>query len=142
VGFLNGKGYYSLRDPKEKEAIARLHALSEQAAPALAGMLAEGLANRKAGWIEVYRPLFILDGMGLHAQAALADIIRALDDQHPINVHAAAKILARIGPPAKDALPKLQRVWESPTSKEGTKQAMASAIKSIDPEAANKLGIK
>jgi HEAT repeat protein len=141
VGFLKTKGYYALRDPKEKEAIAKLQKMSEHAAPAVAGMLAEGLKNRKdgGGWIEVYRPLFLLEGMGEHAKVALADITKALEDNHPINVAEAARVLERIGPPAKDALPSLQRVWES-SGKDSAKMA-ASAIRTIDPKTADKLGI-
>src|SRR5262249_52857304 len=105
-------------------------------------MLAEGLKNRKAGWIEVYRPLFLLDGMGEHAKVAVADVIKALDDEHSVNVAAAARVLEQIGPPAKDALPSLRRVWESPGPRGAAKEEAGKAIKKIDPKLAEKLGVK
>ena len=142
VEFLSRKGFYALRDPQEKEAIAKLKAMSEQAAPAIAEMLTEGLKNRERGWIEVYRPLFILESMGPSAKVALADISKALEDEHQANVTAAARVLERIGPAAKNHLPSLRRVWESPNLRDSTKQAVERAIKNINPESAEKLGIK
>ncbi len=133
-------GFYGLRDPKEKEAIARLHKLGADAVPAVTEMLADGLKNRKQGWIEVYRPLFILRGFGEDAKVALPDLIKSLDDEHPINVFAAAKVLEQIGPPAKAALPKLEKVWAAETT-DGPKVDIGRAIKAIDPKAAQRLGI-
>ena len=46
------------RDPEEKAAIAKLRTMSALAAPAVAELLVEGHANRKQGWIQVYRPLY------------------------------------------------------------------------------------
>ena len=133
-------GFYGLRDPKEKVAIAELQKLGADAAPAVAAMLTDGLKTRKDGWIQVYRPLYILQGLGEHAKVALPDIIKALDDDHPINVTAAARVLEKIGPAAKDALPKLETIWGSETAK--SKEEAGKAIKAIDPKAAEKLGIK
>jgi hypothetical protein len=141
LAVVRGKGFYALRDPQEKLAIAGLRQRSEHAAPAVAAMLADGLKNREHGWIEVYRPLFIMDGMGVHARAGLPYIILALGDKHPINVDAAARVLAQIGPAAKDGLPELQRAWESAMPDSNARKSTATAIKAIDPKLAEKLGI-
>src|SRR5437588_12583773 len=83
VAYLNNTEVDALKDPKSKEraAIERLQKMSEHAAPTIATMLAEGHKNRKepTGWVQVYRPLFILKGMGEHAKVALPDVIKALD---------------------------------------------------------------
>jgi HEAT repeat protein len=142
VDFVRHKGYYALADTKEKEAIAKLRMMAEEAAPVVARMLTEGLKNRESGWIEVYRPLYILEGMGEHAKVALPDIIKALDDKHLINVGQAARVLGQIGPSAMDAVAKLQQVWEKPMQSESTRKLAADAIKKIDPKTAEKLGIK
>jgi hypothetical protein len=135
-------GYYGLQDPQEKQAIARLQAMPERAAPAVAAMLADGLRRRKSGWIEVNRPLHILNGMGAAGAVALGDVIRALDDEHPINVGAAALVLAGIGPKARPAVPALLRAWERrKDSSKFAEGAVAKAIRSLDPDAARKAGI-
>lgn len=134
-------GFYGLRDPKEKVAIAELQKLGADAAPAVAEMLADGVKTRKDGWIQVYRPLYIMEGLGEHAKIAVPDIIKALDDDHPVNVGAAAKVLTKIGPGAKDALPKLEKIWGSETTK-FAKEQTGKAIKAIDPKTAEKLGIE
>lgn len=141
LNLVKNKGFYALRDPKEKEAIAKLQKMAEDAAPVVAEMLTEGLKNRKKGWIQVYRPLYILEGMGEHAKAALPDVIKALDDEHLINVGEAATVLGQIGPAAKEAVVKLQKIWEKQEQREGTKRLAADALKKIDPKAAEKLGI-
>ena len=140
LAVVKNAGFYGLRDPKEKEAIEKLHKLGASAVPAIAELLADGLKNRKNGWIEVYRPLFILRGFGEDAKAALPDIIKALDDEHRINVFAAAKVLEQIGPPAKAALSKLEKVWAAEKN-DGPKVDLGRAIKAIDPKAAQRLGI-
>ena len=53
---------------------------------------------------------------------------------------AAARLLEKIGPAAKDALPKLETIWGSETAK--SREEAGKAIKAIDPKAAEKLGIK
>lgn len=139
----------ALKDPKSKEraAIEKLQQMSEHAAPAIATMLADGHKNRKEpkGWIRVYLPLFILKGMGEHAQVALPDVIKALDDGYGPVAGAAAEVLANMGPAAKGSAPDLLRVWEKsrkiPGRPNATK-ALAAALKKIDPEAAEKAGIK
>jgi putative heme-binding domain-containing protein len=142
VEFLSHTGYYGLRDPKEREAVAKLQKLGEYAAAPVAAMLTDGLKNRGNGWIEVYRPLYILKGMGEHAKVALPDVIKSLDDEHGINVGAAADVLAAIGPAAKDALPALLKAWGKSEKSSGyTCTALAAALQKIDPEAAEKAGI-
>jgi HEAT repeat protein len=121
--------------------------MSEHAAPAIATMLAEGHKNRKEpkGWIQVYRPLYILKGMGEHAKVALPDVIKALDDPYGPVAGAAADVLGNMGPTAKGAGPDLLRVWEKSRKipgRPGATKALAAALKKIDPEAAEKAGIK
>ena len=149
VASLNNTGVDALNDPKSKEraAIEKLQKMSEHAAPAIATMLADGHKNRKEpkGWIQVYRPLYILKGMGEHAKVALPDVIKALDDQYGVIAGAAAEVLGNIGPAAKGAVPDLLRVWEKSKKipgRPGATKALADALKKIDPEAAEKAGIK
>ena len=149
VASLNNTGVDALQDPKSKEraAIEKLQKMSEHAAPAIATMLADGHKNRKEpnGWIQVYRPLYILKGMGEHAKVALPDVIKALDDQYGVVAGAAAEVLGNIGPAAKGAVPDLLRVWEKSRKipgRPGATKALADALKKLDPEAAEKAGIK
>lgn len=135
----------AIKDPKDKAAIEKLQKMSEHAAPAVAAMLAEGHKNRKDGWLHVYRPLYILKGMGEHAKVAMPDVIKALDDQYGVVAKVAAEVLENLGPAAKGAVPDLLHVWEKsrkiPGRPNATK-ALADALKKIDPEAAAKAGIK
>ena len=149
IASLNNTEVDALKDPKSKEraAIEKLQKMSEHAAPAIATMLADGHKNRKEpkGWIQVYRPLYILKGMGEHAKVALPDVIKALDDQYGPVAGAAAEVLGNIGPAAKGAVPDLLRVWEKSRKipgRPGATKALADALKKIDPEAAEKAGIK
>ncbi len=149
VAFLNNTGVDALQDPKSKEraAIEKLQKMSEHAAPAIATMLADGHKNRKEpkGWVQVYRPLYILKGMGEHAKVALPDVIKALDDGYGPVAGAAAEVLGSIGPAAKGAVPDLLRVWEKSRKipgRPGATKALADALQKIDPEAAEKAGIK
>lgn len=143
VNVVKHAGYYGLRDPQEREAIASLRRQGERAMPAIASMLTEGLRQRKDGWIQVYRPLYILKGFGPAGKAALPDVIKALDDEHLINVGAAAEVLKDIGPGAREAVPALLRTWErSQASSQYTRKALAEAIKALDADAAAKLGIE
>jgi hypothetical protein len=149
VASLNYTEVDALQDPKSKEraAIEKLQKMSEQAALAIATMLADGHKNRKEpkGWIQVYRPLYILKGMGEHAKVALPDVIKALDDQYGPVAGAAAEVLGNLGPAAKGAVPDLLRVWEKSRKipgRPGATRALADALKKIDPEAAENAGIK
>ena len=149
VASLNNAGVEALRDAKSKEraAVEKLQKMSEHAAPAIATMLAEGHKNRKEpkGWVHVYRPLYILKGMGEHAKVALPDVIKALDDGYGPVAGAAAEVLGNIGPAAKSAVPDLLRVWEKSRKipgRPGATKALAVALKKLDPEAAEKAGIK
>ena len=149
VASLNNTEVDALKDPKSKEraAIEKLQKMSEHAAPAIATMLADGHKNRKEpkGWIQVYRPLYILKGMGEHAKVALPDVIKALDDGYGPVAGAAAEVLGNMGPAAKGAVPDLLRVWEKSQKipgRPGATKALADALKKIDPEAAEKAGIK
>jgi len=149
VASLNNTEVDALKDPKSKEraAIEKLQKMSEHAAPAIATMLADGHTNRKEpkGWIQVYRPLYILKGMGEHAKVALPDVIKALDDGYGPVAGAAAEVLGNMGPAAKGAVPDLLRVWEKSRKipgRPGATKALADALKKIDPEAAEKAGIK
>jgi len=149
VASLNNTEVEALKDPKSKEraAIEKLQKMSEHAAPAIATMLADGHKNRKEpkGWIQVYRPLYILKGMGEHARVALPDVIKALDDGYGPVAGAAAEVLGNMGPAAKVAVPDLLRVWEKSTKipgRPGATKALADALKKIDPEAAEKAGIQ
>ena len=148
VASLNNTEVDALKDPKSKEraAIEKLQKMSEHAAPAVATMLADGHQNRNEpkGWIQVYRPLYILKGMGEHAKVALPDVIKALDDQYGPVAGAAAEVLGNMGPAAKGAVPDLLRVWEKSRKiprRPGATKALADALKKIDPEAAEKAGI-
>jgi len=149
VASLNNTEVDALNDPKSKEraAIEKLQKMSAQAAPAIATMLAEGHKNRKEpkGWLNVYRPLYILKGMGEHATVALPDVVKALDDPYGPVAGAAAEVLGNMGPAAKGAVPDLLRVWEKSRKipgRPGATKALASALKKIDPEAAEKAGIQ
>ena len=149
VASLNNTEVDALKGPKSKEraAIEKLQKMSEHAAPAIATMLAEGHKNRKEpkGWVQVYRPLYILKGMGEHAKVALPDVIKALDDGYGPVAGAAAEVLGNLGPAAKGAVPDLLRVWQKSTKipgRPGATKALADALKKIDPEAAEKAGIK
>jgi hypothetical protein len=137
------QGFYGLRDPKPARAVEALRRYADDDAPAVAALLVEGLKNRGRGWIEVYRPLYLLKGMGPAGKVALPDVVKALDDQHPINVGAAAEVLADIGPAAKEAVPALTRAWErSKTAPRSAQDSLAAALKKLDPEAAARVGIK
>ena len=147
VASLKNAGADALKDPKSKEraAIEKLQKMSEHAAPAIATMLADGHKNRKDGWLHVYLPLYILKGMGEHAQVALPDVIKALDDRYGVIAKAAAEVLGNLGPAAKSAVPELLRVWEKSRKipgRPGATKALADALQKIDPEAAEKVGIK
>ena len=149
VASLNNTEVDALKDPKSKERIAieKLQKMSEHGAPAIATMLADGLKNRKEpkGWVQVYRPLYILKGMGEHAKVALPDVIKALDDGYGPVAGAAAEVLGNMGPAAKGAVPDLLRVWEKSRKipgRPGATKALADALKKLDPEAAEKVGIK
>ena len=149
VAPLNNTEVDALKDPKSKErtAIEKLQKMSEHAAPAIATMLADGHKNRKEpkGWIQVYRPLYILKGMGEHAKVALPDVIKALDDGYGPVAGAAAEVLGNMGPAAKGAVPDLLRVWEKSRKipgRPGATKALADAVKKIEPEAAEKAGVK
>ena len=149
VASLNNTEVDALKDPKSKEraAIEKLQKMSEHAAPAIATMLADGHKNRNElkGWIQVYRPLYILKGMGEHSKVALPEVIKALDDRYGPVAGAAAEVLGNLGPAAKGAVPDLLRVWEKSTKIPGrpnATKALADALKKIDPEAAEKAGIK
>ena len=149
VASLNNTEVDALKDPKSKEraAIEKLQKMSEHAAPAIATMLADGHKNRKEpkGWIQVYRPLYILKGMGVHAKVAMPDVIKALDDGYGPVAGAAAEVLGNLGPAAKGAVPDLLRVWEKSTKipgRPGATKALADALKKIEPETAEKAGIK
>ena len=149
VASLNNTEVDALKDPKSKEraAIEKLQKMSEHAAPAIATMLADGHKNRNEpkGWIQVYRPLYILKGMGDHAKVALPDVIKALDDGYGPVAGVAAEVLGNMGPAAKGAVPDLLRVWEKSTKipgRPGATKALADALKKIEPEAAEKAGIK
>jgi len=138
-------GSNALKDPKHKAAIEKLQKMSKHAAPAIATMLAEGHKHRKDGYFHVYRPLYILKGMGEHAKVALPDVIKALDDRYGPVAGAAAEVLGNMGPAAKGAVPDLLRVWEKSRKipgRPGATKALAAALKKIDPEAAEKAGIK
>ena len=146
---LEFNGSNSPKDRKDRAAIEKLQKMSEHAAPAIATMLADGHKNRKEpkGWIQVYRPLYILKGMGEHAKVALPDVIKALDDRYGPVAGAAAEVLGNMGPAAKGAVPDLVRVWEKSQKIPGRQgarstKALADALKKIDPEAAEKAGIK
>ena len=149
VASLNNTEVDALQDSKSKErtAVEKLQQMSEHAAPAVAKMLADGHKNRKEpkGWIQVYLPLYVLKGMGEHAQVALPDVIKALDDGYGPVAGAAAEVLGNMGPAAKGAVPDLLRVWEKsrkiPGRPNATK-ALADALKKLDPAAAEKAGIE
>jgi hypothetical protein len=141
-------GFYGLRDPEEAKAVAELRKHPAQAAPELAKMLAEGHQNRKRGWIEVYRPMYIMEGMGPALKVAVPEITKALDDAHGINVDQAAELLTEIGPEAKEAMPALQEAWakvEASTldarRKTLQKNTLAKAMLAVDPEAAKAAGV-
>jgi acetyl esterase/lipase len=134
-------------DPKHRAAVEKLQKMSEHAAPAVAAMLAEGHKNRNEpkGWIQVYRPLYVLKGMGADAKVALPDVIKALDDTYGPVARGAAEVLENMGPAAKGAVPDLLRVWEKSRKipgRPGATKALADALKKIDSEAAEKAGIK
>jgi hypothetical protein len=79
------------------------------------------------------------------APVPLPDVIKALEDQHGINVGAAAEVLTVIGPDAKEAVPALLKAWEKTTVRAGAQfrnTAVGKALKAIDPEAAAKAGVE
>ena len=148
VVLLRGAGYYGLRDQEEAKAIAELRKHPEQAAPELVKMLADGHGNRGRGWIEVYRPMYIMQGMGPALKVAVPKIAEALSDEHGINVGKAAELLAEIGPDAKEAMPALLKAWEKVEAakldarrKQLQKNTLAKAMLAVDSEAAKQAGI-
>ena len=83
--------------------------------------------------------------MGEHAKVALPDVIKALDDRYGPIAGVAAEALESMGPAAKGAVPDLLRVWEKSLKipgRPGATKALAAALQKIDPEAAEKVGIK
>jgi hypothetical protein len=145
---VRGAGYYGLRDPEEAKAIAELRKHPEQAAPELARMLADGHGNRRRGWIEVYRPMYIMQGMGPALKVAVPKIAEALSDEHGINVGKAAELLTEIGPDAKEAMPALLQAWEKVEAskldarrKQLQKNMLAKAMLAVDSEAAKQAGV-
>lgn len=143
IDLIKTKGYYELNGTAEKAAVARLREMGDESAPAIAEWMAASWQNRRQGnWLLVFRPLHVLDGMGVHGKVALPDIVKALDHEHPAVVAKAAVVLDKMGPAANDAVPALQKVWEQPDLTENSKKRIADAIKSISPQAAEKLGIK
>jgi len=144
---LEFNGSNAPKDPKDRAAIEKLQKMSELAAPAIAKMLADGHKNRNEpkSWLQVYRPLYILKGMGVDAKVALPDVIKALDDRYGPVAGAAAEVLGNMGPAAKGAVPDLLRGWEKSRKipgRPGATKALADALKKIDPAAAEKAGIK
>lgn len=143
IDVIKTKGFYALNETNAKTAVARLREMGDESAPAIAEWLAASWQNRRQGnWLLVFRPLYVLDGMGEHGKAALPDVINALDHEHPAVVAKATVVLGKMGPAANDAVPALQKVWEQPDLSENSKKRTAVAIKSISPQAAEKLGIK
>lgn len=147
LSLVDGAGFYGLRDPEEAKAIVELRKHPDQAAPELTKMLATGHQNRKRGWIEVYRPMYIMEGMGSALKAAVPEIAKALNDDHGINVGQAAELLTEIGPDAKEAMPALMKAWEKAEAstldarrKQLQKNMLAKAMLTIDPEAAKQAG--
>jgi hypothetical protein len=146
---VRGAGFYGLRDPEEAKAVAELRKHPAQAAPELARMLAEGHQNRKRGWIEVYRPMYIMEGMGRELKVAVPEIAKALDDAHGINVGQAAELLTEIGPDAKEAMPALKKAWDKveastldASRKTLQKNMLAKAMLAVDAEAAKAAGVE
>lgn len=138
-------GSNAVKDPKDRAAIEKLQQMSEHAAPTVAAMLAEGHKHRSEGYLPVYRPLYILKGMGEHAQVALPEVTKALDDRYGAVTKIAAEVLGNLGPAAQDAVPELLRVWEKSRKipgRPGATKALADALKKIDPQAAEKAGIQ
>jgi hypothetical protein len=149
LDLVRGAGFYGLRDPEEAKAVAELRKHPAQAAPELAKMLATGHQNRKRGWIEVYRPMYIMEGMGPALKVAVPEIAKALDDAHGINVDQAAELLTEIGPEGKEALPALKKAWEKVEAstldarrKMLQKNTLVKAMLAVDPEAAKQAGIE
>lgn len=143
VTFLDHRGFYALRDPDAKDAIVELRAVPQEAAALLTELLDRGLRERDRGWIEVYRPLFLLKQVGPHAKAALPGIVKALDDGHSANVGAAAEVLAGIGPEARDAGPALEKAWSKASKgSDYQKNWLRKALKAVDPEAARRAGVE
>ena len=135
-------GFYGMRDPGPKLVIEEVRGMGKDAAPAVAEMLATGLKERKRGWIEVYRPLYVFQGMGKESLVALPDLIRALEDDHPVNIGQAAKVLQEIGPAARKAFPALLAAWKAGQRKEwNAMKPLAAAMKAIDPQAAAAAGV-
>jgi hypothetical protein len=136
-------GFYGLRDAEEAAAVAMLRRHPEQAAPKLAKMLATGHEHRKGGWIEVYRPLYIMQGMPSAIRLSLPDVIKALNDEHPVNVNRATVLLAELGPEAKAAVPALLEAWQKAKDRPRRgKEPIAAALKAIDPDAAREAHVE
>lgn len=144
IKLVSKAGYYGLKDPKEKAAIAELRKHADQAAPKLAEMLAVALRDRKMNnWISLYRPLYLMQGMPEAIRLALPDVTKALADTHIVNVAGAARLLTELGPEAKSATPALLEAWDKVKDKRVTARAIvAKALKAVDPEAAAKANIE
>ena len=109
--------------------------------------LLDNRSHEETSWDEVLLGLELLDlkGMGVDAKVALPDMIKALDDPYGLVAGVAADVLGNIGPAAKGAVPDLLRVWEKSRKipgRPGATKALADALKKIDPETAEKAGIK
>ncbi len=140
---VKGAGFYGLQDQKAAKAVAQLREHAEQSAPLLAKMLTEGLQHRKVGWIMVFRPMYILEGMGPAAKVALPGVLQALDDEHQINVGQAADLLVEMQADPQEAVPALLKALEkAKTQKRSAKRALSRALLKLDPQSAAQAGIE
>jgi HEAT repeat protein len=83
-----------------------------------------------------------LAALGRKAQPATGDLVKALDQGSILVRGQALLALARIGPEAKPAVPRLTELYKDRDQPADLRQAAARAIKAVDRDAAKELGIR
>jgi hypothetical protein len=116
-------------------ALARIGPMARSAVPALTEALKDRDARVRAATADA------LKGIGPPARAAVPELTKALKDPAPDVRSRVARALGAIGPEAAAAIPALGRALGDNKS-EQVRAVAGEALKTIDPEAATKAGLK
>ena len=137
----HARHFYDLGDPDAKSDLAKLKAMPREAAQEAGAWLAETLHQRKPGdnWITVYKPLYLLKEIGPESRSSLPDVLLALKHSHGVVVGAAVSVVGEIGPPAAEALPKLEELLKGPKVNLRYHRLLLETIGKLDPQKAEKL---
>jgi hypothetical protein len=116
-------------------AIGSMHAEGKAAVPSLRKTLKD-----PDPWMRHFSAV-ALGAVGEGAKDAVPDLVKAFGDDEYVVQKSAVEAVGDIGPAAKEAVPALIKVWKDPEEYKLLRQAAATSIKQIDPEAAKKAGV-